>query len=134
MKFSASIANRARRASAFTLAEVLAALLFMAIVIPVAMEGMQIASRAGSVAQRKTDAARIAERVLAENLITTNFSRAYQTGTIEEGERQYRWTLRTDSWPADAALTAPRLLTAEVQYTVQGREYSVSLSTLSNAQ
>ena len=35
------------RNRAFTLAEVLAALLFMAIVIPVALHGMSVASRAG---------------------------------------------------------------------------------------
>ena len=39
-------ASEAARA-AFTLAEVLAALLFMAIVIPVAVEGLHIASLAG---------------------------------------------------------------------------------------
>ena len=37
----------------FTLAEVLAALVFMAILIPVALEGLSIASRAGEVAARK---------------------------------------------------------------------------------
>src|SRR5216684_819976 len=60
--------------AAFTLAEVLAALLFMAIVIPVALEGMHVASRAGSVAVRKREAARVAERILNESLVTTNWN------------------------------------------------------------
>ena len=47
------------RAAAFTLAEVLAALLFMAIVIPAAVEGLHIASLAGTVAARKGEAAHI---------------------------------------------------------------------------
>ena len=38
--------------AAFTLAEVMAALLFLAIVIPTAVEALQIASRAGEVAAR----------------------------------------------------------------------------------
>src|SRR5437899_934923 len=63
-----------QRTAAFTLAEVLAALLFMAIVIPVALEGMHVASRAGSVAVRKREAARVAERLLNESIITTNWS------------------------------------------------------------
>jgi len=58
-----SPANEA--SSAFTLAEVLAALMFMAIVIPVALEGMHVAALAGAVAQRKGEAARVAQRILA---------------------------------------------------------------------
>ena len=57
-----------RGVDAFTLAEVLAALVFMAIVIPVAMQGLHIAGRAGAVAERKREAVRVAERVLNENL------------------------------------------------------------------
>jgi len=69
MKFGAPRNRPARLrpagpASAFTLAEVLAALLFMAIVIPVAIEGMHIASLAGTVAARKGEAARVAQRLL----------------------------------------------------------------------
>ena len=46
-------------ASAFTLAEVLAAMLFLAIVIPAAVEALHVASLAGEVAARKGAAARI---------------------------------------------------------------------------
>src|SRR6266513_339917 len=68
-----------RHEAAFTLAEVLAALLFMAIVIPVAVQGLRIASRAGSVAERKSAAARVAEKILNENLVTTNWNRSEQS-------------------------------------------------------
>src|SRR5436190_13357159 len=56
---------------AFTLAEVLAALAFMAIVIPVAVNGLRVANLAGQVGQRKAVAARIAERVLNEYTTTS---------------------------------------------------------------
>ncbi len=77
-----------RRASqaAFTLAEVLAALLFMAIVIPVAVEGLHIASLAGAVAARKGPAARIALQVLDDNLVNTNWTQTLQ-GTTTENQR-----------------------------------------------
>ena len=52
--------RNARKIAAFTFAEVLAALLFMAIVIPVAMQGVQVANRAGVAAQRKTVAIQLA--------------------------------------------------------------------------
>src|SRR6267154_1353448 len=99
MKFATATNN----VQAFTLAEVLAALLFMAIVVPVAMEGLHIASLAGAVAQRKGEAARIAQRVLNESLITTNWSQSLQSGTTIEGQRQFRWTLRSDPWTQDPA-------------------------------
>ncbi len=117
-------------AGAFTLAEVLAALLFMAIVVPVAMEGLHIASLAGSVAQRKSEAMRIAQRVLNESLITANWGQTLQSGTTIEGQRQFRWTLRTDPWTQDPSQSVLRQLSAEVLFTAQNREYSVKLTTL----
>src|SRR5882724_9317251 len=87
-----------RGASAFTLAEVLAALLFMAIVIPVAVQGLRVASLAGEVAERKGQAARVAERILNENIVTTNWNKSVQSGTITEGVRQFNWTLRNELW------------------------------------
>jgi len=116
--------------SAFTLAEVLAALLFMAIVVPVAMEGLHIASLAGAVAQRKAEAARIAQKVINESLITTNWSQSLQSGTITEGQRQFRWTLRSDPWNQDLGQSLLRQLSVEVFFTAQTRDYSVKLSTL----
>jgi Tfp pilus assembly protein PilV len=115
----------------FTLAEVLAALLFMAIVIPAAIEGLHIASLAGTVAVRKGEAARVAERVLAETVVSTNnFSQSAQSGTVTEGQRQFRWTTRTDPWTQDPNQNAMLRLSVEVFFTAQNREYSVRMSTL----
>ena len=125
-----SAPRTSNRDSGFTLAEVLAALLFMAIVVPVAMEGLHIASLAGAVAQRKGEAARIAQRVLNESLITTNWSQSLQSGTTIEGQRQFRWTLRSDPWTQDPAQNVLRQLSVEVLFTAQNREYSVKLTTL----
>jgi type II secretory pathway pseudopilin PulG len=118
------------KARAFTLAEVLAALLFMAIVIPVAMEGLHIASLAGAVAQRKGEAMRVAQRVLNESLITTNWSQALQSGTTIQGQRQFRWTLRSDPWTQDPSQNVLRQLSVEVLFSAQNRDYSVKLTTL----
>ncbi|HLH57048.1 MAG TPA: hypothetical protein VKY92_25940 [Verrucomicrobiae bacterium] len=118
------------KGAGFTLAEVLAALLFMAIVVPVAMEGLHLASLAGAVAQRKGEAARIAQRVLNESLITTNWSQSLQSGTTIEGQREFRWTLRSDPWTQDPAQNMLRQLSVEVLFTAQNRQYSVKLTTL----
>lgn len=116
--------------SGFTLAEVLAALLFMAIVIPVALQGLRISSRAGSLAERKREAVRVAERVLNESIVTTNWNKSALSGTIQEGDREYRWSLRTESWTESAM----QLLSVEVTFPVQGEDHTVKLSTLANTQ
>jgi len=123
-------ARRPGGVEAFTLAEVLAALMFMAIVIPVALQGLRIAGRAGEVAERKREAARVAERVLNESIVTTNWNKSAMSGTVTEADREYNWTLRTESWTEATTLSAMRLLTVEVDYPVQGQKYSVALSTL----
>jgi len=121
-----SAIQRAR--AAFTLAEVLAALAFMAIVIPVAVEGLRIANLAGEVGQRKTVAARIAERVLNEWIIGSKMQGSAQSGTIQEGMVQYRWSIRSETWSEDTM----NLVTVRVIYLAQGRDFDVRLSTLVN--
>ncbi len=145
-----------RAGAGFTLAEVLAALLFMAIVIPVAVQALRIASLAGEVAQRKAEAGRVAERVLNENIIATNLNQGTQVGTVTEGFREFRWTLRSEVWQQATTNVLPtatavngqfstaqpqvdqfaasqvpmELLTVEVAYKVQDKDYTVQLSTL----
>jgi len=102
----------------------------MAIVIPAAIEGLHIASLAGTVAVRKGEAARVAQRVLTESLITTNMSQSTQSGTVTEGQRQFRWTMRSDPWTQDPNQTAILRLSVEVFFTAQNRDYSVRMSTL----
>jgi type II secretory pathway pseudopilin PulG len=116
--------------SAFTLAEVLAALVFMAILIPVALEGLSIASRAGVLAARKSEAALVAERVLNESVVTTNWNTSVQNGTARQGYRDFRWTLRNDPWDLDPNQSAIRLLSVEVTFDAQGQDHSVRMSTL----
>jgi type II secretory pathway pseudopilin PulG len=119
---------RRARSAAFTLAEVLAAMAFLVILIPVVVMCLQIASRAGEVAQRKSEAARVAERILNESIVTTNWNQSAQNGTVNDGLRQFDWTLQNEPWNQDPI----RLLTVQVKYQVQGRDYSVQLSTLAD--
>jgi type II secretory pathway pseudopilin PulG len=125
--------NRAarRRCQAFTLAEVLAAMLFLAIVIPVAVEALHVSSLAGEVAARKGAAARVADRILNESLVTTNWTGGGQNGTVSEGALDFNWTMTAQGWPQDSTM---QLLTAEVKFPAQGKDYSVKLSTLVSLQ
>ena len=130
MRFAPSNAKRAR--AAFTLAEVLAALLFMAIVIPVALEGLRIASLAAQVGERKTVAARVAERVLNEQGLSSPgpaTGGSTSSGTITEGPHEYRWSIEAAQWTEGTL----QLVTVKVTYQVQGRDYEVTVSTLANS-
>ncbi len=117
---------RAADRRGFTLAEVLAALVFLAIVIPVAVEGLRAASRAGTASQRKAAATRIAEQVLNDWLLSGSRVTGLPRGVVEENGQQYEWTLRSEPWTEDAL----RLVTVEVLYLVQGDEFDLRLSTL----
>jgi hypothetical protein len=98
----------------------------MAIVIQVAVEGLRVANAAGQSGQRKAVAARIADRVLNEWLITRSSQTPAQSGIVQEGVLQYRWEIRTQPWTQDTM----RLVTAQVFYPVQGAEHEVHMSTL----
>jgi type II secretory pathway pseudopilin PulG len=128
---------RCGASAGFTLAEVLAALMFLAIVIPTAVEVLHIASLAGEVAARKSEAARVADRVLSESIVTTNWT-GNQSGTVTEGILDFRWTVSSQIWSQNPLpqQTGPQmeLLTAEVTYSAQGKDYTVKMSTLASPQ
>ena len=128
MRFAPSSHHAKRTRAAFTLAEVLAALLFMAIVIPVAVEALRIANLAGQVGERKAVAARIAERVLNEFTIIGQLPGG-ESGTVLEGIHEFRWNMELGAWPEGSL----QLATVRVTYQVQGREYEVTVSTLTEA-
>jgi hypothetical protein len=94
---------------------------------------MHVASLAGEVAARKGAAARLADRLLNESIVTTNWNTGSQSGTASEGAEEFRWTLNNQNWPVDTA-AGMRFLTATVTFSAQGHDYSVELSTLANGQ
>jgi prepilin-type N-terminal cleavage/methylation domain-containing protein len=120
-------ANRHR--SGFTLAEVLAALLLMAIVVPVALQGLHVASTAGEVGQRKMIAARIGNKVLNELKVTGQLQNTGQTGVVQDHGITYRWTVKNQSWTEDT-LSQMILATLTVSFSASGKSYAVRLSTL----
>ena len=116
----------ASRRLGFTLVEILAAMLFMAIVIPVTVEGITLANRAGVVAERKRVAVELADLLLTEKVLTQEWDDGDQQGDFGEDWPGYAWTLWNEEWE-EAGI---RLVGVEVGFQVQGRDYSVGLSTL----
>jgi hypothetical protein len=101
-------------------------LMFMAIVIPVAVQGLRVANLAGQVGLRKAIAARTAERVLNELVVTRQWQNTSQGGTVREGDLEYRWQMRLEPWNRGVL----HLLTVQVTFLVQGQDYEARLSTL----
>jgi prepilin-type N-terminal cleavage/methylation domain-containing protein len=114
----------------FTLIEMLAAMLFMAIVIPVALQGLRIASRAGAVAGRKGVAVQLAESKLNELIVTGQWHSSGQGGPCGPQWPGYQWTVKNETWGGDTTLNNMRLVTVEVTYPVQNQSYNVHLSTV----
>jgi len=125
MKFYRQTTRPTKRRG-FTLLEVLAALMLMAIIVPVAMQGMSVATRAGLLGQRKAAAMRVADRVLNELIVTGEATRASSSGSASEGDASYAWTMESQTWTEDAMLQ----LTVRVTFNVQGNSYVVAATTL----
>jgi prepilin-type N-terminal cleavage/methylation domain-containing protein len=112
--------------SAFTLVELLAAMALMAIVMPVAIEGLRIAHRAGEVGHRKVMAARAMDRLLNEYVVMNQRQSGASSGTTEEGNFEFQYSIKVENWREDTM----RVVTCEVTYPVQGQNFYVRGSTL----
>jgi type II secretory pathway pseudopilin PulG len=129
--------------------EVLAALVLMAIVIPVAVSGMHVASLAGEVTQRKSLAMQIAERLLNEVVVTKQWSQAFQSGVEQAGPYTFRWAMHDEPWTQLTTLSQAyntvngintsvvngntiHQLSVDVSFTAQGKTYSVHLATITD--
>ena len=110
----------------FTLPQVLAAMAFLAIVLPTAIQGILIASRAGMVAERKRTAASLADPMLTGLIATGDWLDSADEGDFGEEWPGYRWELGAEPWEEDTVYQVD----LSVFYMAQGKEYSVTLSTL----
>ena len=98
----------------------------MAIVIPVVLQGISIANRAGVGAERKEIAVQLAANMLNQLSISNFWQTAQTSGTFEQDYPGYAWSMQQQAWP-DGAM---QQLTLEVTYPLQGRIFAVELSTL----
>jgi len=119
--------------SGFTLIEVLAALFFMAIVIPVTIAALHIAGVSGEVAERKEVAARVASDVLNNAVVTWTGAPLQRNGTVSDKGRAFQWSLQCENC-SDAVMNAMglRTLTVVVLFPAGGRTYDFKMSTWVN--
>ena len=124
--------NRRFSRGGFTFVEVLAALLFLAVVVPAVVTALTVANRASEITDRGTLAGELAENKLNELLIDNAWQTASATtGTFGDDLPGYRYEVSVNDWATDTA-NAVSELRVEVFYPVQGKERSLHLSTLVN--
>ena len=125
--------NRLRLSRGFTLVEVLAAMVFLGILMPAIIRAITIANRASVIADRRSVAAELAENKLDQELVGNAWmSAAANKGDFGKDYPGFRWELKQATWQGDAANPMTELA-VEVFFPVQGKEHSVRLTTLVNA-
>ncbi len=115
-----------KRDRAFTFAEILAAMLFLALVIPVALQAISISSRAGTVAGRKATAVQLGDALLNELAITDEWRRGSQSGRFEAPYDSYSWQIQSQNWDQQGLIQ----LSLQVEFLVRDQRFDVVLATL----
>lgn len=111
---------------AFTFVEILAAMVFLAILIPAILEGITLSTRAALLAERGALATELAQNKLNELTINDAWMNDDASGDFGTDWPGIRWEATHSTWDLDSM----ELLTVNAYFTVQGQERSVSLSTL----
>jgi general secretion pathway protein I len=118
------------RSRGFTLIEVLAALMLIAIVIPAVMQGITVAQHAGDSARRRTEAAGLAQTQLATILAMESWQTGSLSGDFSPDFPNYQWKAQVAAWPGDTTGAGLQEIDLTVSWMLGGRENTVVLSTL----
>jgi prepilin-type N-terminal cleavage/methylation domain-containing protein len=112
----------------FTLMEILATIVLVALIIPVAMKGISIATNLAAESSRKLTAMNLAQNRLAEILLDEEWLNGSQSGDFTDENSLYRWQMGASDW------TQPGLKLVEVRvyWDRRGYERNVYLATLVN--
>jgi prepilin-type N-terminal cleavage/methylation domain-containing protein len=127
---SMRIARRPNRRQAFTLIEVLATLLLMAIVLPAVMEGVSIALASASTAHQRTEAAAVAQSQLALLLATGQWSGGVLAGAVTSNGTTYNWQAAVAAWPLDTTTVGLMQVDMVVSWFGRSGQQSITLTTL----
>jgi len=118
---------RSHARAGFTLIEVLASLLILAIVVPVAMQAVSLATGTATISRQRAEAAALAESQLAYLMA----SGEWQTGTLQgdfgELYPEFQWFASVNTW------TQPNVMQLDVMvswYNNRRGEESIVVSTL----
>jgi len=115
------------RRSAFTLIEVLATLVLLGIILPVAMRGISMALAASSHARHTAEATVLAQAKLNDLLIEGTWTQSNVSGDFAPDHPEYHWVCQSEQ--RDYSLDQ---VTVTVTWNERGQERSLNLSTLAS--
>jgi len=127
---SALLRSRRSGRHGFTLVEVLATLMLIAIVLPAVMRGIALATAAGSTARKRTEASSLAEAKLNEIVATQQWEGGTLAGDFAPDWPDYRWQATVTPWPQDNTGLSMQELDLKVTWGTVDHPGSVTLSTL----
>ncbi len=122
-----AIAERSRRGG-FTFIELLATVVLIGIIMPVAMHSIALCASLGGQARRQMEAASLAGSKLTELSASDDWKTSQKAGDFGDDWPGYRWTADVSSW-TDSTMSQ---LDLTVFWQSRGKERSVKLSTLVN--
>jgi general secretion pathway protein I len=123
------IAHSLRRGG-FTLVEVLAATLLIAIVLPSVMEGVSVAARAATSARYRNEATTLAQEKLAELVVTGAAQSGNLSGDFSPDWPRYQWTATVQAWAGDLTGAGLQQIDLRVSWQDRNRQDSITLTTI----
>lgn len=114
------------RTDGFTFIELLATVVLIAVIMPVAMQAIALCTRLAGQSRQETEAATLARAKLTELVVSREWESGDQAGDFGTDWPDYQWTATLTDW-IDATV---RELDLTVLWQSQGKERSVTLSTL----
>lgn len=118
------------RAGGFTLVEVLATVLLMAIVIPVVDRGLSAATQAAGNARHRTEAAGLAQSKLSELTVNALWQNGNLSGNFGPDWPEYTWQAAVTAWTGDTQEVGLQQLDVQVIWTARNKQESVTVSGL----
>jgi prepilin-type N-terminal cleavage/methylation domain-containing protein len=111
---------------AFTLVEILATLVLVAIILPVAMSGLSLALKVADESNHQTEAAALAQAKLAEIVACELWHTTSLAGDFSPERPEYRWSAQVSNWQG----TRLQQLDVQVLWNYRGQDRRVTLTTL----
>lgn len=111
----------------FTLVEILATFVLIAIILPVAMEGISLSTKMASNSKRKIEAGTLAEIKMTDLLVNEDWTDGNDNGNFGTDYPDYTWRYEVKDWESEDMM---RQIDLYVEWIAMGRTHSVVLSTL----
>jgi prepilin-type N-terminal cleavage/methylation domain-containing protein len=110
----------------FTFIELLATVVLIAVIMPVAMQGISLCTRLAGQSRQQIEAVSLAKTKLTELIVTRDWENGDQSGDFGADWPDYQWTATLIDW-TDSTM---RELDLTVSWLLRGKNRTITLSTL----